>query len=284
MTTENQFVPALITAHLTAQFVVATKPIVDALLALNTRNRKLMSSAVLRLKNDIEDGAYLPTCQGIGVDRHGVLADGQHRLEALKDAGYPPVLILLVTGLDPLAQAVIDRGAKRSLADALTFIERRTVSNAVVAASSVFITIKNANSKSESFLHGDVSGRSDGRIKRAVIAWEDDISAILSVTGSSFRAAVVAALAVYHRHDHEAALSFALKLKTGVNLSSDDPALRLREVLQRLKSSGGAAANMRVFKLSVTACIADAGKKQIKLIKEHHSWSEAPWRPWLASA
>jgi predicted DNA-binding protein (UPF0251 family) len=77
-------------------------------------------------------------------------------------------------------------------------------------------------------------------------------------------------------------LAFALKLKTGVNLSADDPALRLRDALQRLKSSGGAAANMRVFKLSVTSCIADAKKKQLKLIKEHDSWSEAPWRPWLA--
>jgi hypothetical protein len=284
MATSTQTVPVLVTEHLTAQFVVATKPLIDALLALNTRNRKLMASAVSRLKNDIEDGAYLPTCQGIGVDRHGVLADGQHRLAAIKEAGYPPVHILLVTGLDPGAQAVIDRGAKRSLADALALLEGRTVSNAVVAASSVFVTIKNSDSKSEDFAHSDSSSRSDGRIKGAVRDWEDDVSAVLSVIGGSFRAAVVAALAVYHRHNHEAALAFAMKLNTGFNLSADDPALKLREVLQRSSLSGGAAGNMRVFKLSVTACIADAHRKQLKLIKERDSWSEAPWRPWLAKA
>jgi len=282
MNIEAKTIPPLVTDHLTAQFVVATKPLIDGLLALNTRNRKLMGSAVSRLKNDILDGAYLATCQGIGVDRHGVLADGQHRLVAIKEAGYPPVVILLVTGLDPNAQAVIDRGAKRSLADALALVEGRTVSNAVVAACSIFITIKNAHNKSVDFGHVDRACRALGRIKAAVRQWEDDVSAILSVVGS-FRAAVVAALAVYHRHEPEAALAFATKLRTGVNLSADDPALRLREALHR-GHSGGAAANMRVFKLSVTACIADANKKQLKLIKERDSWSEAPWRPWLASA
>ncbi len=276
-------IPPLITPELQATFVSVTKPLIDALLALNTRNRKLMPSAVARLKNDIQDGAYLPTCQGIGVDKLGVLADGQHRLVAFKEAGYPPLVFLLVTGLDPLAQSVIDRGAKRSLADALTIMEGRTVSNAIVAASSVFVTIKNADSKNLEFLNADVASRSDGRIKQAVVAWEDDVSAVMSVGGSSFRAAVTAALAVYHRHDTEAALAFARKLKTGVELAADDPALRLREVLQRSSSAGGSGGNLRAFKLTVAACIADATKRKLKLIKERDSWCDAPWRPWVGS-
>lgn len=274
--------PPLITSQPCAQFVTVTKPLVDALLALNTRNRKLMQSAVLRLKNDIQDGAYLPTCQGVGVDKSGVLADGQHRLVALKEAGYPPVQILLVTGLDESAQAVIDRGAKRSIADALSILQGRTVSNAIVAACSVFITIKNADQKSSDFVHADLSARSDGHIKQSVVNWEDDVAAVLGIGGGSFRAAVVAAIAVYHRHDAGAAIEFAKKLKTGANLASDDPALRLRESLYRSRATGGAAGNLRAFKLCVAACIADATGRGLKIIKERDSWCDAPWRPWLA--
>ncbi len=275
--------PPLVTATLCAQFVVATKPLVDALLAMNTKNRKLMPSAVARLKNDIQNGSYLPTCEGFGVDSNGVLADGQHRLEALKDAGYPPVLILLVTGLDPRAQAVINRGSKRSLADALTLMQGRTFSNAVVAACTVFVNIKNADKKSADFVHADTSARSDGIIKQSVFRWEEDVAAVIEVCGGQFRAAVIAALAVYYRHNPEAALSFAGKLRTGINLAANDPALRLRETLSKSTASlTGAVGSLRAFKLCVTACIADANHRELKIIKESHSWSEAPWRPWLA--
>jgi hypothetical protein len=101
----------------TAQIKTATRQLVDSLLEMNTNNRAVRKSVVDCYKQDIADGRWYLTNQGIGVDINGVLIDGQHRLLAIKESGYPPIPLLIVSGLSVEAQTAIDQHSKRSVRD-----------------------------------------------------------------------------------------------------------------------------------------------------------------------
>ena len=79
------------------EYVVTTKEIVDRLLDGNLRNRKLNAGHMKKLSIDIRNGRYVFNGQPVIRDADGYLRDGQHRLIAIKEAGYPALPILLVT-------------------------------------------------------------------------------------------------------------------------------------------------------------------------------------------
>lgn len=265
-----------------SSIVTATKPLVDALLALNTRNRKVRRTAVERLCSDMESGDWLLTASGVGVDTDGVLSDGQHRLHAIVMAGYPPVQFLLVTGLKPEAQAVVDRHAKRSLADALSLVSGRTISTNMIAANNILLTIKNSTSRSQSFSHASRQP-SDAQAAASLMLWEDDLSPILQSAGGSLRSSVIAALAVYHRHEPEKALELCDQVKRGACLNEHDPAYKLRIALSQPSLKGGGSANsLRAFGYTVSAIVAHSQGRQLKLLKGSESWDTAPWKEWKA--
>jgi predicted aspartyl protease len=79
------------------EYIVTTPAIIEKLLDGNLRNRRLNAGHMKKLSIDIKNGKYVFNGQPIIRDANGYLRDGQHRLIALKEAGYPPVPILLVT-------------------------------------------------------------------------------------------------------------------------------------------------------------------------------------------
>lgn len=79
------------------EYIIASQPIVDRLLDGNLRNRRLNDGHMKKLSIDIKNGRYVFTGQPIIRDQDGYLRDGQHRLIAIKEAGYPPIPLLLVT-------------------------------------------------------------------------------------------------------------------------------------------------------------------------------------------
>lgn len=99
--------------------VTTTKGFVDWALAHNTHNRALSQSTAKNLANMINEGKWFLTNQGLGFTRTGFLADGQHRLEAMKIAGYPPLPINVTFGMEGDAQLIIDRQRLRTAADGL---------------------------------------------------------------------------------------------------------------------------------------------------------------------
>jgi hypothetical protein len=114
--------------HVTATIEVATKKLVDGLLAANEGNRNIRPAVVARYEHDIATGNWHLTGQGISVGEDGMLIDGQHRLQAMRNCGYPPLQILVVRGLTNEARAVVDQHAKRSIRDALCFAYNKRVS------------------------------------------------------------------------------------------------------------------------------------------------------------
>lgn len=97
----------------------------------NVRNRKLRASLVNAYARDMASGRWQVTGESIKFDTNGALADGQHRLSAIVQSGVP-VDMLVIRGVDPDSQTVMDSGAKRTASDALTLVGRKNP--AVLAA------------------------------------------------------------------------------------------------------------------------------------------------------
>lgn len=79
------------------EYIITNKAIVDRLLDGNIRNRRLNAGHMKKLSMDIKNGRYVFNGQPVIRDQDGYLRDGQHRLIAIQEAGYPEIPLLLVT-------------------------------------------------------------------------------------------------------------------------------------------------------------------------------------------
>ena len=221
----------LITKEPKATFVLMTKGLVDALLALNTKNRNQRPTIVKHYQRAIDNGLWATTNQGIGVAANGFLIDGQHRLEAFRAAGYPPVKMLVVTGLPDEAMAAVDGGTNRTPRDYMQFMFDTKVSAFVSAILRTSMLARdnypNARYQPQEFAeHLELIGDSIEKIIR--------IECIHKMP-----AAVVAALVDAHHKGYESETeSFAKSLATGELLERDNPALVLRNWLVATKGGG----------------------------------------------
>lgn len=84
----------------------------------NKRNRAVDERRVAMYTQEIKAGRWLFTGEAIKISREGLLLDGQHRLWAVLEANVA-LPLLVITGLDPKAQEVMDQGMPRALHDAL---------------------------------------------------------------------------------------------------------------------------------------------------------------------
>ena len=118
----------------TVRQVTADKQLVDTLLANNKGNRSLSKARVDQLVRDIRAGDWRPNGSTITIDADGNLLDGQHRLEAIKAAGYPRFITLILVQLKVRGEAVeevyvtMNSGRTNSAAQIFT---HRGVGNAV---------------------------------------------------------------------------------------------------------------------------------------------------------
>lgn len=88
-------------------------------LSLNKQNRRIRRATVDKYKRDILSGSwdYYTTDNKISISEDNELKDGQHRLTAVVESGYP-VWMRVFTGISNKAN-IFDRGAIRSTADIL---------------------------------------------------------------------------------------------------------------------------------------------------------------------
>ena len=89
-------------------------------LARNENNRNLRKADVEYLKDCILAGQWHVTHQGLAFWDDGELADGQHRLHAIMEAGVG-VWVNVTRGMQRTAAEAIDRGIPRSNKDHLHF-------------------------------------------------------------------------------------------------------------------------------------------------------------------
>ena len=205
---------------------------IDNLIEGNSKNRKLRREAVVYFREEIEKGRWKLTNQGIGVSASGVLVDGQHRLHAIREAGYPPVPFLLVQGLDEDAALFIDQGMKRSNADLLKFafdLELASRFGSVLA-----LAVK---------VHRGVWNMkvSPADLVEAYERFGDAVAFVYSVEKSTRLAApIVCAIAMTYDETGCSDLScFVEQVVRGEMLSPGSPALALRNFLESDRGTRG---------------------------------------------
>jgi len=87
-------------------------------LGYNKHNRNVSRATVGAYARDMKQGNWLTTGDPIRFDVKGHMIDGQHRLEAIIEAGIE-LPFLVVYGLDEKARYALDMGRKRNPADML---------------------------------------------------------------------------------------------------------------------------------------------------------------------
>ena len=102
----------------TTKLTKVTPKLAGEWLAKNTHNRNIRNGVVAMYARDMKQGLWQFTGEAIKFDTKGDLVDGQHRLLAVVRANTP-VEMLVIVGVSPAAQQVMDSGAKRQASDAL---------------------------------------------------------------------------------------------------------------------------------------------------------------------
>lgn len=238
----------------TATIKMATKELVESLLSMNTNNRNVRRGVIECYKQDMADGRWFVTNQGIGVDTNGVLIDGQHRLIALRECGYPSVPLLIVSGLDPLAQAAVDQHAKRSVRDVWRLAMNADVARAAPAVCNILYKDQ----------HGWENARvSPQRLRDVLDSYVDEIVFICECLPdiSKWAAPYVAAFAWAAKEfptRWEDIRAFIDRVRTGENLNRKMPEFHLRNLWQVSRASSGGVLQTERYaktKKAVTAAL-----------------------------
>ena len=95
-----------------------TPQLAEKMLAKNTINRNLSERAANKYAQIMRDGNWSVTHQGVAFYDDGTLADGQHRLVGVVQAGVP-VEMLVVSGLKKEQSIHIDTHRPRSMIDGI---------------------------------------------------------------------------------------------------------------------------------------------------------------------
>jgi hypothetical protein len=108
---------------ITARIEQINKPIAEKYLATMVLNRSPKELTIAAYANDMANGKWLLSPQGIAFNEEGQLFDGQHRLKAIIRSGVD-VEILVLRGFPDKQESmktmdVLDAGVGRSLADRL---------------------------------------------------------------------------------------------------------------------------------------------------------------------
>lgn len=102
----------------TTTYMNVTPARAKAWLNANTNNRRIRWGAVDAMTRDIENGRWRNIGEPIKFATDGTILDGQHRLWAIAN-GTTTVRCLIIEGLPPETQKVMDTGRARTFADQL---------------------------------------------------------------------------------------------------------------------------------------------------------------------
>lgn len=260
-----------------AVIVKANKKLVDELLAMNINNRNPKPTHLEWLKKSIDAKEFILTGQGIGVSYTGNLIDGQHRLMAIRNAGYPPVELLVVTGLDDKAKVYVDQHAKRSTSDMLKIVLNQEVTARMAAIINFHLKLKESP---EGFVWEKQKPSLDN-IVEAMAEHAYIIDLLINAMGTLGRACMLCALFHYaKKYDEDTALQFAGQIGLGEGLKQDDPAYRIRNYIfgRGRKNQYGSSGQLEDYKNIVSGCIAHARGDQMTQLRIAHSWKDLPHR------
>jgi hypothetical protein len=192
--------------------------------------RKIDERNLSRIKRDIEHSDFIVNGATIKVDKDGNVIDGQHRLYAVLETGMPLVTII-VEGVKN--HVGIDNNKSRTLKD---YLRHEGHSNVVKLAAMIHLV--------NNYKHGRLHvahANSSCQQGMTVLKNHPDLPAFLARVGthtlpiSAARVAGILYCSCEGKYDPEYCDYFVDGLRSGENLSSDDPVYVLREYASRRK-------------------------------------------------
>jgi len=129
--TENPVTQLPVTPR--AELVLVTPELAESWLGKNTQNRPLKKNKIALYARDMAAGRWQITGETIKFGTDGRLLDGQNRLHAVIQSDTS-IQCLVVYGVHPSAQDVMDSGVARSAGDALAMAGMRNAKSVAAAA------------------------------------------------------------------------------------------------------------------------------------------------------
>jgi hypothetical protein len=237
--TTNDETPTTKAAKPTVRIEQVGPRLADKWLGTQERNRDIANTRVAWLMGIIERGEWELTNDAISFDTTGRLLNGQHRLTAIVVSEQTLPLVIL-RGLPPSVQDVMDTGLVRRTADALKMRGEVQVF-ALAAALRWEHRLRRLEQDPTDILSFGTHGADRPTTPHLLTIFDEDperwremvrLSASMSRT-IKVRPGVGAALfRRFFALDETDAGAFLEALMTGANLAEDDPILLLRQNLQ----------------------------------------------------
>lgn len=197
-------------------------------------NRGIRKTKVASYVQSMREGRWHITGEAIKFDNTGRLLDGQHRLNAVVDSGVT-IQSLVITGVDPKAQDVMDTGAARDAKDVLGIHD---VKHASIVAAGVRILV--AYEAGRFFPGQETPKASNDEILEYALnhSWIADMFAACQadVRNIPVRGGVyLGSMSLMAMADREEAMEFTNRLASGHQLEVGSPILVLRNRLQKIQ-------------------------------------------------
>lgn len=246
MTTATLNGRARATAMTTAKEFVTPEMALEWLV-MNTGNRNVSKADVEYLRDCILAGEFLLTHQGIAFWDDGELADGQHRLHAIVEAGVG-VWMYVTRGVARVMAQAIDRGRPRSNKDHLHFAGIKTDTRRVAACMCMINQYRVQRSETACRWSNSKRRIRPGEFAKFYDAFSEAISFAYD-SNKQLHACVVAAIAsAWFTEDRERLAQFRSLIATGAASDSGDmAAIRLRDFLLKKKYGQGESARNDLF-------------------------------------
>lgn len=200
----------------------------------NTRNRPKKQAKIEQYTRDMTDGRWRLTGEAIKFGADGRLLDGQNRLHAVIKADTP-IQSVVVRGLHPLTQDVMDSGAARQASDALSMSGVRDSKRVAAAARIAMAIADKTNLRTARYTNSEVQNWVLDHL---------DITDAAAVLGRDARLLPLPpSVALYCAWrlagvDEDAAIDFFCQFATGIGAYVGSPMVALR---RRLTGEYGAA-------------------------------------------
>lgn len=209
-------------------------------LSVETNQRRLVAKHVERLAETIKAGRWdSENGETIKISTAGAVIDGQHRLQAIVEAGEP-VVCLVVYGVPESSFSTIDTGRPRRHSDVLSIAGHVNVTALASAIKFVMIYEHGVNNPSLAAISIDSQIRPTPEQVLDFAQKNSDILEDVRV-GSRFNkiantsAVAAARYVIAQNNTAEDVDAFFDRMFSGAELSVGDPILALRNYLQSLR-------------------------------------------------
>lgn len=237
------------------------------LLSKNTHNRTLRPSIISLYTRAMDTGKWNFDGSPLRISTENVLLDGQHRLLAIIDSGTAQ-MISIWHNIKPEAQASMDTGRKRSIADALHL--RGEVQCAGLGA------VLGLATRWESGLRGStLTAQKTAMQIPELLEYLDQHPGIRNSLRPGYSVArrvpinasvTVLAHYLFTTISEEDAAAFFDSLSFGIQLAEDSPVFQLRAALTRAKRPGSTTAPHIYLALLIKAWNAYRSGRTVKLL------------------